>query len=150
MPTYVNSTNDPITIPSRTGFDTWQPGEYKEVDYFISSEVGLDLDDYYPYTVPVQIMMSGVLEMYDEMEEYIEIPNCEIFLITIICKNNGKIQIQENKYSSGNDIIVECDKYAMFRGSFKRMDVEGFRIKCIGDPDSTEDTKVSYLVSRIK
>jgi hypothetical protein len=144
MPVYTNSTGEAVTVPGKSGNVTFEDTQTLAVDFFIPDEYGLTLDDEDPRVEP-QTLASGHFELYNGYSERIYIPKCRAFMASIVCKS-GKAQIRESYEDAA--IYTECDTLNIFRGSFRRPDVEAFWLKGAGDDDDGP-AYISYLVSRL-
>jgi hypothetical protein len=144
MPTYKNNTSNSISVSGRSGVITFAPNQESQVDFFIPDEDGLTLVSVSPRVVP-QVLVSETIELFNGIDTTINIPKCNAFMVTVICKR-GSFTIQESYDDSTVKIVV--DMLNAFSAAFKRYDVESLIFEGTGD-DAAGESIATVMVSRM-
>jgi hypothetical protein len=122
-----------------------QDEQILNLDFFVPTEYGLTLQAEAPRVNP-QVMLSGNLELLNNIQQSYYVPQCRMFVVSIICKF-GLGHIRENY--ADNTIYTICDTLNMFRAVYNRTDVEKIFITGIGDDDLDGPSKFTYVISRM-
>jgi hypothetical protein len=145
MPIYTNNTVESITAPARTGTITIAAEESAEVDFFIDApKYGLTETNEEPRVDPVTLA-AGMLELFNGDSSRVYVPDCKIFLVSIICKS-GDSEVRESYEDA--DISTRIGTLNAFRATLRRSDVEAFWITGTGDDDNGPAI-IEYMISRV-
>ena len=122
MPTYRNDdwTKNPRHEAISYNGTAWGEGEQKDVNFFVPDEKGLRKVSDDPRVSDICLYPSDAPITLDATATRIYIPDCNGFLLSVVCKSGG-IELRRN-YSDANPTTIDAG--ASFLGEYKRSLVE--------------------------